>query len=60
MDERKLLSKKFREFLDYLKNYELHKNKLIKNLEITQEFKSRVKDFLMQHMFYSVEGFLSF
>ena len=27
---------------------------VIKNLEMTQEFKSRVKDFLMQHMFYSV------
>ena len=33
---------------------------VIKNLEMTQEFKSRVKDFLMQHMFYSVEEFLSF
>ena len=28
---------------------------VIKNLEMTQEFKSRVKDFLMQHMLYSVE-----
>ena len=34
---------------------------VIKNLEMTQEFKSRVKDFLMQHIFfYSVEEFLSF
>ena len=33
---------------------------VIKNLEMTQEFKSRLKDFLMQHMFYSVEEFLSF
>ena len=33
---------------------------VIKNLEITQEFKSRVKDFLMQHMIYSVEEFLCF
>ena len=28
---------------------------VVKNLEMTQEFKSRVKDFLMQHMFYSVQ-----
>ncbi len=28
---------------------------VIKNLEMAQEFKSGVKDFLVQHMFYSVE-----
>ena len=33
---------------------------VIKNLEMTQEFKSRVKDFLMQHTFYSVDEFVSF
>ena len=33
---------------------------VIKNREMTQEFKSRVTDFLMQHMIYSVEEFLSF